>query len=162
MKGKGFLALTQCLSLIYLGWTRQADAYPYSQKHAFCTDYAINRVSIFSSTRTYDMQRNYDFCMPNANHLIKEFQEEEKKKRELRRQESIKREIQRRKDEEKYRVKRETEKQRAEEEKRRQKAIRTEQERLKKEKEEKIRIRIQEEEEAFKSDLENQMQLFFD
>lgn len=46
-------------------------AYEYSVRHAFCTDYARGKSSIYSSSFQYDLQVAYNACMKDANNLIR-------------------------------------------------------------------------------------------
>lgn len=59
------------LSTILIGTA--SNATPYSEKSAFCRDYANNRSSIYSSTFQYDLTRIYNQCMRNAERLIEEY-----------------------------------------------------------------------------------------
>ena len=46
-------------------------AYAYSVRHAFCTDYARGKSSIYSSSFQYDLQVAYNDCMKDANNRIR-------------------------------------------------------------------------------------------
>ena len=61
---------------------RFAYSYEYSVRDAFCSDYASNRGNIYSPTFQYDMQNDYNYCMKNAESLIRNLEE----KKELQRQ----------------------------------------------------------------------------
>ncbi len=66
---------------------RFAYSYEYSVRDAFCSDYARNRGNIYSRTFQYDLQNDYNYCMKNAESLIRNFEE----KKELQRQKDAER-----------------------------------------------------------------------
>jgi len=51
------------------------SAATYAEKHAFCIDYASNRVDSYSSTITYDTTRYFQECMRNADSYIRRHEE---------------------------------------------------------------------------------------
>lgn len=55
-------------------------SYEYSVRHAFCTDYARNKSSIYSSTFQYDLQVAYNNCMHNADERIRQHEARKKQK----------------------------------------------------------------------------------
>ena len=59
-----------------LSGSATAYGYPYSERHAFCVDYARNRSSFDSPSYQYDLQVQYNSCMKNAKKLIDKRKEE--------------------------------------------------------------------------------------
>lgn len=88
---------------------QNAIAYEYSVQHAFCTDYARNRSSIYSSTFQYDLQIAYNRCIKNADILINKHEQiklQDRKER-LRNQIEWEKNAEKRKNEEKQKMREE-------------------------------------------------------
>lgn len=56
----------------------------YTLKHGFCTDYSKQNKSILSSDFYYEVAKDYDYCMKNADKLIQKREDRERAEKDYR------------------------------------------------------------------------------